>query len=174
VRSRRPLVFLIIAVVIAVGAAAPFAPRVFWAARVAWTARGLESPVEDERWKARLALLELPEERVAPLKPRIIAGAAADDARHGGLLFVQRGDVYEPVFPANATAPLGRVGGAFYFGEVPVPVLVRDRLSPKVDSRAPRLITFRDNGGDIVVPVLQAPLDPEGETLRLLREQLPR
>jgi hypothetical protein len=97
VRSRRSLVLLIVAVVLAVGAAAPFAPRVFWAARASWVARGLESPDEETRWKARLALLQMPREHGRWL-PRIVANVAIDHARRGGVLCLkQREGKFEEV-----------------------------------------------------------------------------
>jgi hypothetical protein len=179
-RSRRHTIALSIAAALLVGAAAPFSPRVYWRARVAWAARGLESANEAERWKARLALLEMPRELIEHELPRIVASAVAEDARHGDLVFVERVDEHEPVFPANASRPSVRgVYSVSYLGEMPAPDQVRELLRANVDPRVPRLVTYhvdRGEDGQVVFSFksIEAPLDAEGETLRLLRERLPR
>jgi hypothetical protein len=172
VRSRRSLVFLIIAVVLAAGAAAPFSPRVYWGARVSWAARGLESPNEDERWKARLALLQMPSEQVERWLPRIVANVAIDHARRGGVLCLkQRGGKYEEVltgqpFKGNVNGFLSRE----YAEETEFEV--RDLLRGFGRGRE-KLYSLRlrhDSSGYLYEQV--GPLDPEGETLRLLKERL--
>jgi hypothetical protein len=175
VRARRPLVLLIVAVVLALGAAAPFGPRVFWAARVAWAARGLESPDEDERWKARLALLEMPYERLRPLIPRIVAGAAADRVARGEQLFILGSrELERAVFPPDAPLP-NSFEFVRYTGEYPPDADVCDKLTRIELLRAGYvLMSVKPQPGKPGLIGLEAPLDVDGETLRLLRERLPR
>jgi hypothetical protein len=174
-RSRRHTIALSIAAALLVGAAAPFSPRVYWRARVAWAARGRQSADEDERWRARVALLEMPYERMRPLIPRIVAGAAADRVARGEQLFTMgQREAEKAIYPPDAPLPKS-IKTYMNLGLFPPDADVCDRLTRIEPLRAGSiLISVKSRPGQPGEIGLEAPLDDDGETLRLLRDELER